>query len=273
MSLINGVNLNVSNADYHADRNYLSSSVLKTIYKSLDQYYKEYVLGQKEPIKNQDALIEGSLAHSMILEPHLVASEYNFYSGMRKAGADFESWKDNLANPNLPIVSAPQKHRVERLVEAYKQSKAATSLMKSIQVEHTVCTELNGVPVKARFDAVDIDRGIIMDVKTTGYAGDLDSFKTTCSQLMYPLSAALYCKVAEQVYGKPFKFYFIVLSKRDIDCHVYVTSDKTMNEGIRQVNEALVKYKKAKETNVWTEEVALASADSDDDDSDEILEV
>ncbi len=272
MSLKPGINENVSNADYHADRIYLSSSVLKTIYKSLDLYHKEYILGIKEPFKNQDALIEGSLAHSMILEPHLVSTDYNFYSGMRKAGADFELWKESLANPNLPIVSAPQKHRVERLVDAYKASTSAVGLMKNIQVEHTVCAELKGVPVKARFDAVDIERGIIMDVKTTGYPGDLESFRTTCSQLMYPLSAALYCKVAEAVYGKPFKFYFIVLSKRDIDCHVYLTSEETMREGARQVDEALVKFKKAKETGIWTEAEALTSADSDDD-MDEILEI
>ena len=46
--LVDGVNY-CSNFDYHSNRTYLSSSVLKTVYKDLAKYYAEYILGEKEP--------------------------------------------------------------------------------------------------------------------------------------------------------------------------------------------------------------------------------
>ena len=55
--------------------------------------------------------------------------------------------------------------------------------------------------------------------------------------------------------NKPFKFYFIVLSKKDITCDVYLTSKETMNNGKRLVFEALKKYVKAKQTGIWKDDV------------------
>jgi hypothetical protein len=110
------------------------------------------------------------------------------------------------------------------------------------------------VPIKVRFDAIDVERGMILDIKTTGQSAELESFKLTMDGLKYPLSGALYCEMAKQFYGKEFTFYYIVLGKKvPPSCHVYKTSKETAFQGTIMVHAALEKYKTAMKTNCWTE--------------------
>lgn len=245
--LVNGVN-HVSNAEYHADKKYLSSSNLKTLLKNPQQFYEEKILGLKTPSVGSH-FDEGSLTHSYILEPQVVQREYAFYPGMRKAGAEYEEFK--LANKGKMVISRPQAVRVEQYVKAYRKNQSAVSLIKQGTPEHTMCTEIAGVPVKARTDWISIDDGIIVDVKTTGMPADLDSFRLTMNNFSYDLSAALYAMVAEQIYGKAFEFYFVVIDKKSFVCHVYKASEETMRKGQMQVLKALELYKQCKETNKW----------------------
>jgi hypothetical protein len=222
----------------------------------LDLYREKYLEGKPEIFGNKAALEEGSLAHSMLLEPELVDNEYVFWSGWRKAGKEWETFLAELspADAKKTIISTPQKYRVDKLAKACRAHKVGSSLLTGGESELTVCGTIMDVPIKTRFDYINVEKGYIADIKTTGYSGELDSFKQTLKDLSYQLSGALYCMIAEQYFGKKFDFYYIVLSKRDEDCQVYKTSEETMNQGRRMVLDALLKYKKALSTNVWTEE-------------------
>lgn len=251
--LVDGIN-DVTNSDYHADRKYLSSSVLKTIYKSLDQYYLEYKMGMKKEVskETQGAYDYGTLCHSYILEPESVLADFNFYEGFRKAGKEFEDFK-LTAKPGLPIISNSQHVQVKELIKAYDSHPVAPSLISGGHPEYTICGTLHGVPIKVRTDYINIDKGYIADVKTTSYPSDKDSFTQTVDGLSYHLSAALYCAMAEQFYGKKFDFFFVVLSKRNKTCDVFRLSDEKMELGKRMVSEACSKYKKALASGIWTE--------------------
>ena len=269
--LVDGLN-DCSNAQYHSDRKYLSSSVLKTVYKSLDVYYNEYILGQKKEISQttQATFDLGSLVHSYILEPHLVQNEYNFFKGFRKAGPEYQEFIMSAKN-GKPIISSPQHHQAKELVAAFNNHPVAKNLIDGGFSEQTICGTLHGVPIKTRYDYINVEKGYIADVKTTSYPSDLESFKLTVDGLMYHLSGALYCAMAEQHYGKPFDFYFIVLSKKDKTCDVFKMSEETMSKGKRIVSEACSKYRKARETNSWTE--LSETVNIDDSTQYEILEV
>lgn len=262
--LVDGLN-DCTNEAYHADRKYLSSSVLKTIYKSLDLYYNEYILGQKREIskETQATFDYGTLCHSYILEPDKVAEDFNFFEGFRKQGSEFEEFKLR-AKPGLPIISASQHVQVKELIAAYKAQPAAVNLIKGGHSEFTICGKLHDVPIKIRTDYINVDKGYVADVKTTSYPSEKESFSLTVDGLMYHLSAALYCAMAEQFYGKKFDFYFIVLSKKTKTCDVYKLSDEKMELGKRIVQEACAKYKKAKASGVWSELTTEEAEESQD---------
>lgn len=254
--LVDGLN-NVSNKIYHDDRKYLSSSVLKTVLESLQKYEHDYILGLKPETSSssQNNFDVGTLLHSMILEPETVETEFNYYKGMRKAGAEFDTFIASCKNPKLPCISINQRKVAQDCMDAYNKHAVAKSLVKNGFAEQTICGTLHGVPIKTRFDWINVEEGYIADVKSTGYGSDVDTFKATCDSFKYPLSGALYTAMAEQFYGKPFTFYYIVLSKKDKTCDVYKTSPATMAAGKAAVKKACEKYLHAKATNCWTDNV------------------
>ena len=242
-----------SNSEYHADTEYVSSSGLKLALKSLSDFHAKYNLGRSEEHKmNQNALDEGSLAHTLILEPHMLDVEYAFYFGVKR-GEKYDRFVETEARGRL-VMSTAQRDRVIEWVNAYKALPVAVDLFNGGESEVTICAELEGVKVKVRLDRANAERGIIADVKTTGYSGDVEVFKQTMEGLEYDLSAALYLMVAEAYYGKPFDFYFCVLSKADKTCDIYKTSKATRLKGETKVRKALKMIKEARESGNWTDD-------------------
>jgi hypothetical protein len=252
--LVDGLN-HVSNADYHADRKYLSSSVLKVLYKDLADYKHQYLDGNTREMSNQNALDEGSLTHAVLLDPATLKTEFAFYDGLRKQGPEFQAFKDAVGSGKI-IISKPQRMRVDSYVAACRRRKVAIEMLTGGEPEQTICGTLSGVPIKVRFDYINVALGEIYDIKTTADSADLEAFKITIEKYKYDLSAALYLAMAEQYYGKKFVFKFIVISKQDPpNCEVYKLSERSRARGQAMIDVAIAKYLTAKQNNVWAEQV------------------
>lgn len=238
----------VSNKDYHADTKFLSSSSLKLLLDDPAKFYKEKILGEREHV-SKPAFDEGSLVHALILEPHVIDMEFAFFDGMRKQGKEWEAFK--LLHQGKTMLSKPQRARCEYYVEAYKRLPAAVELIKGGLPEHTICHKYGDLDLKVRCDYINIDKGYIVDVKTSGFPVDKDSFSMTVDQFKYQLSAVMYCKLAELEYGKPFDFYFIAISKKEQDCQVFKVSKETYMRGSLLMAEAIKTYKRCIDTGEW----------------------
>lgn len=259
-----GIN-HVSNTEYHADKEYLSSSNYKTLLEDPEKFHREKILGIKEEQKESTSFTEGSLTHSVILEPHLVNTEYAFFPGLRKSGPEFTAFAEQ--NKGKTIISKPQKIRVDNYKSAYLKNKAAVELVKGGFSEQTLCVELNGIKTKTRCDYINVDAGYILDVKTSAYPVDVDTFRNTIKMWSYDLSAALYTKVASEFYNKNFKFYFVCISKTDLVCEVFKASDATLEQGMQKILKATKIYKQCMSTGIWKPELTKHAS------SGEILEV
>lgn len=240
-----------SNLDYHGDRTHLSSSNLKTLLKSPEQFYNEWILGDKEPQKENPNFSEGSFIHSLVLEPDQL-DQYAIFPGLRKAGPAWEEFK--ALNPSKTILSAAQVNRCEQLYKGYASTKLATQLMEGTIPEHTMLAKILDVPIKTRADAINVQKRYIVDVKTTAMPTSIDAFRATVVQYSYELSAALYCEAARETYGELFDFYWLVLSKKDGKCSIYKASSDTLSQGAAMYTQALVMYKKCKASGIWRKE-------------------
>lgn len=247
-----GINIDVTNKEYHSDREYLSSSGIKLLYSDPEEFYRKYILGEQQESNNQVALDFGTAAHTMILEPHLFDGQVLEYTGGSRRTNDFRDFK--AAHPEKLIFLPHEMEKLSALKAAF-QNHPQKGLLENSLYEHTLCSEINGVKVKCRADSICPERGIITDIKTTSYASGLSQFKETLQRSHYEISAALYCIIAEQIYGKPFSFYFIVLSKDDLQCHIYKTSFDTLELGKSRTRAALEFFKRAKLTNEWKQEI------------------
>ena len=277
-----GVNPGLSNAEYHAEKTHLSSSNLKLLLQSPAQFHKEKILGQREPMSGS-ALDVGSYTHSLILEPEKVAEEFAIYKqqtrqfvpvgqaakGLRKQGPEFDAFK--LANAGKIILSENEAQIGQRLANAVQGSPPALELLKGGMPELSLASSIFDVPVKMRADYINPDAGYIVDVKTTRWPSDVDTFRRVVRELGYELSAALYCDIAYRVYGKLFDFYWVVLSKNDWDCQVYKASMHTLSEGSALVIKSVVAYKKCLAANHWPD--TLDGMQSTTNTEHEVLEV
>jgi hypothetical protein len=91
----------------------------------------------------------------------------------------------------------------------------------------------------------------IVDVKTTSMPAGADYFAEAVDMFQYGLSAAFYCQIAYQHYGSIHEFYWIVFSRRDMQCDVYKASSSTLSEGTADYTRALVTYNKCKKSGIW----------------------
>lgn len=244
-----GIN-EVSNADYHKDVEFLSSSDYKLLLTDVAEFYKKKYM-TVEAQEEQEHFSFGSYIHSLILEPHITDSEFVVYPGLIKRGKEFEAFK-KLQDPKKIILNKGQFESAKRIMKGYNARPEAVSLIKNGLSEHTVCHMFNDVPTKVRADFINVEAGYIVDVKTTAYEADLDNFKMTAQHWDYPLSAALYTTIMEQFYKKEFKFYWLVLSKKDGNCELYEMSTETRQIGDRKIAKAQKIYKKCLESGTWT---------------------
>lgn len=264
-----GINPGLSNKEYHSERLHLSSSNLKDLLKDPAKVYNDKILGNKPPEVEKPYMLIGSYLHTLVLEPELELQEYAMFPGWRKAGKEFEEFKAKL-EPGKSIISKPQQDVGHRLAKAVRANKSASQLLEGGQAELSLASQILGVPVKIRADKINVEKGYIVDLKTTSQPTDHEIFKHTVNDYRYDLSAALYCQVAHDIFDKIFDFYFVVVSKTDLGCAVYKASSPTLSVGASDVIKALVIYKKCKETDIWDLTSLGKSAIVD---SDEILEV
>ena len=251
--------MEITKMDYHTDISRLSSSMLKLLIKDIERFHRKYIL-QSEPKEHKDVFDEGSLVHAMLLEPHLIEHVFAFYPGLRKAGAAYEAFV--LENQGKIIMRTAQYLKCKEYAKSAQLHPEAMELISGGCAEHTMYAELAGLPVKARADYINVERGYIVDVKTTSYPAEHEMFKQTMAELNYGLSAALYCDIAAQVYHKKFDFYFVVISKSDGRCDVYKTSEQTLAEGRASYLKALLLFRNCTASGIWVAEQPTLSYSS-----------
>ncbi len=253
MTLSLGLNNGISNEDYHADREYISSSGLKLMLRDGKQFHRRYVENISDNMSSSN-LVLGSYVHSLILEPHLTDSEFAVYEGKIRRGKDWEVFKE--LHSSRDIVTRAQHIKAMELVDEYNKNKYATDLIADSDSEVSLTVVLDGIKVKVRADSIDVENGQINDVKTSADPVNMSNVRKTCHSWEYDLSAALYRDAFSEHYGKPFDFNFIFLSKvvNAADCQVFKASEEFLANGRRKYKAAIRKLKAARETGVYYEE-------------------
>ena len=259
-----GFNNGISNEDYHADREYISSSALKLILRDPKEYFKRYVKGDKDPTTSRAAFDFGTYIHSLILEPDTIEKEFAIFEGASRRGKVYEEFKEN--NEGKIIITKSQNEKAKSMIEAFKENKKANNIidLENGIAEQTICTKLEDVKIKIRADynhqttAMLNDEiypfGLIVDIKTTSDPIDKFSVGKTIARYDYDLSAALYIDVLEQQLEVPQTFIFCFMSKTTNEVEVYQASDEMIENGRRKYKSALKKLKEARKTGIYYNE-------------------
>ncbi|HKY58342.1 MAG TPA: PD-(D/E)XK nuclease-like domain-containing protein [Aeromicrobium sp.] len=196
-----GIYTDMSNDDYHADTEYLSSTRLKRL---LPENYKQG--------GNQDALDFGNLFHTVVLEPEKLADRYlvlDPYKVGVKANGDradnptaTTAWKKAVTKATedgLTVVSPADWDKAHAMRDSVLKHDEARELLNLASAQHEVSVFVEdpdtGLKLKARFDL--LAPMVAVDAKSTAAKPGAHSLTKAVIDYGYDLSAAHYLHVAE----------------------------------------------------------------------------
>lgn len=212
-----GLHFDLPNADYHADTEWLSSSVLK------QQLPERYKAGG-----SQDALDFGTLFHTVVLEPdnlsgYLVLDAAAIAGNNPKTGkpydaphmtAKFKAAVAEAAENGSTVVTQEDWDRAHAMRDAVMDHADARALLfdgDGMCEESAFATDESDVKVKARFDRR--IPGAIIDLKSTSAKPGADSLSRAVIDYGYDLSAAHYLEVARLLELDADTFWLVFVGK------------------------------------------------------------
>jgi hypothetical protein len=211
----------ISNTDYHAETEHLSSSKIKKAHQTSAHYRwsLENDSYDNESWSENSAKDYGSLVHALALEhptdPDILSREFAF---MDCIGRNWRTKVDReykaqflKENAGKIVVPAYKLDTAKRAVDAIKAHPFANELIfgpgRSEASGFTVCPH-SGRKIKVRLDRENFKHGIV-DLKTTASITEFEKIaKWVCD---YDLSAYMYVLADSLITGEIKDYYFVVV--------------------------------------------------------------
>lgn len=227
----------------------LNASRFKAFHRSPFHFFN-----QKE-VETTEAMKVGTAIHTACLEPSQYDSTIGYLpdvDGRTTEGkAIKKAFEEKYAGKT--ILKAVSKEIVERAVKAIVTSDEWKSIkaMPDMRYEQVLMCDLFGTACKARLDLIDVDDGIIRDIKSCDDAS-IDEFKYTVKDRLYWLQAGFYTLMAETVFKKRFNFEFIAVETSEPStAQFHAVDEQELLKWKRIVETLLIKYKSCVDADIW----------------------
>lgn len=205
----------MSNEDYHKKEG-ISHSLINTLFNDSGEVdFNRYQWFKSAPKEEFKSFALGTAVHCMVLEPSEFLNRYfvgRSYDLRTKAGKEAKE-EDMLQAEGKILISLDQHENISMLANSIMAHPIAKELLSEGQAEMSVFQEFDGLKLKVRPDWINVEKGYIVDVKTTS---DFKTFETSILNYNYHVQEQLYKQVCELEFDKPFDFYFLVVSTQSI---------------------------------------------------------
>jgi hypothetical protein len=205
-------------------QNALSSSTIKTLVNSPKTYYFTTKYGSGET----QALRDGKLFHTMILEPEKL-NDIIFVDAATKASKEYKLAKET----GKEVYTKNEKKAAERLCDALLRNEAVKEYLTKAEYEVPQIAMIDGIPIRAKADI--IKGNTIIDLKTTTGIKD---FRYSADKYSYDLQAWLY----REMFGVD-NFVFVVIDKGSLDIAIFECSDEFYEKGKQKFEQGVSNYK------------------------------
>lgn len=164
-----------------------------------------------------DALVNGRLAHTLLLEPHRFHQEYKIIpDGKGFSSRKTKAFQDAIANEKSgkDLVLESEYHNWVNRIRTLLSYDLVMDILKGIVIEKPVIWEEKGLVLKAKLDAVkNTSQGIVLiEYKTTS---TIEKNVKGIDIGGYVYDVGMQCKAIEALYGQtPIKMVFIIQSSK-----------------------------------------------------------
>ena len=184
---------NVINDDnYYQDYMYTSFSMLKLLLSKSPLHFKYY---SEKPITETAAMKFGTAFHTYLLEPEKFKKEYVREPNVdKRTTLGKQTWAKFLERfSDKKWVTESELNSIEEMANILKENKHYKELIKGCLVEHIHLWEnvSKEHKCKGKMDAINFQKGHIVDVKTTRNASP-EAFGETIINQKYHMQAAYY---------------------------------------------------------------------------------
>jgi len=221
---------NMDNDEFYYNlcgKNMLSSSSAKLLLDS----YKKYYLVTKYGYPESQALRDGWLFHTAILEPDVYESQ-KFIDVQSKNTNKFKEAKKEFGK----VFTIKEKNDAERLAGAFLKNSKLVSYLNKAQFEVPIAGEVMGMPFRGKADIISKD-GWIIDLKTTT---NISKFKHSAYNFSYDLQCYVYCNLFGVTYSD---FKFIAIDKDSTVAQYFDVSEQFYLSGKEKCKRAIQEYK------------------------------
>lgn len=230
----------LSNDEYHADKDYLSSSQIKVGHRD-PLFYRHYIIdGNGEEKKDTEALIKGLFGHTFLLEPHELDNEFFIHDGELTKKGEIPKTKLKEYLHEFPTLKPVPRHYVEWAQRAkeniYNYDAAYDLMFKDEDGENEVSyfnkCKRTGERLRVRPDRLLLNRKIIVDLKTTRNASYEAFRRDALFKFHYDLSAYMYSDQIHQIENVLCEFIWVVVGTDEhAPIAVYPVGTKTLLSG------------------------------------------
>jgi len=231
-------------AEYHADRDTLSSTGAKTLLRSPAQFRWEQ---DGHPVTS-DAFVVGSLVHALVLGQPYADIQVKL-DGRTKEG---KAQKAQADADGLRLISQDDWDSAHRMADAVLGNRMAADLFSNGRAEVSAYgTEpISGVAMRGRFDWLRNDGGIV-DLKTTANA-EPNKFRYSTFDYGYYIQAAWYWHLGVEN-GIDVSYYPIVAVGKSAPHQVTICELKTayIEDGWAEAEKACDIYKRCRAFGEW----------------------
>jgi hypothetical protein len=242
----------LSNEDYHK-HSAISSSQCKDLLISPWLYHHN----RSHPVTQSQAMLFGSMFHSLVLEPDSFDNVYFVADKPKrntKAGKEAYSQMEKVKGARTWISTDDFLQAQDMRHNLMKNDLVKVLLSGGRSEQSAFWTDKDsGIDCRARADYINLDKKYILDLKTTSSLADEFNFSTTVKKYHYDLSAAFYVDGFKNVIGDDFDFFIIAIeSKEPHNFAVYKLSDAILDFGRGKYRQALEVFAKVKESGNFT---------------------
>ncbi len=234
---------NMDNDEFYyklCGQNMLSSSVAKHLLHS----YKKYYYIKKYGEKSKQALRDGWLFHTYILEPEVY--EKQIFTKVK--GKNTNAYRKAVEeNPDVQVFTAQEKQDCERLVDAFSKNSQLVEFLNKSETEVPMAGTVMHMPFRGKADII-TKTGQIIDLKTTIKVKD---FRAEAYRLHYDLQCFIYCNLFQVSYKD---FIFIAIDKDTLVPKIADVSEEFYKSGEIKCRKAINEYNhnKDKDINEYT---------------------
>lgn len=232
----------MDNGVYRATKDHISISELKLFNFSPYKYKYEILDGKKKDSTTSQRL--GTLFHMALLEPQHFKDNVVAFSDLRsKAAYTTKSMGMEVCK------SSDYQSICEAREEVYRNEYIKNILDGAAKELSAFWQHPTGIKCKCRFDAINLEKKVILDLKT---CQDISKFKNQVDWYGYAMQAAFYMDCAKALTGNDFTFQFLAVEMESPYLHkIFEMSPKRYLQAKAEYENILDRFSYAKEHNYY----------------------